>query len=201
MSHAHSPINNNNSGRGAVIQINTVPRNSKGGVEVKDEDIEMAFEFFGHDSGTITAQALKSAFLALNKTLTKKELKTIFDGKDSITIQEVKDLLKENTIVMDPIIEAFNILDPTNNGFIGEERLKKIFSNLGYGELTEEELVLLVETGGGRDGKLGLEDFRKLVRPDNHGSPGEAFAKEEIEMPLSKVIKTPTMEKNNRKKR
>jgi len=146
------------------------------GVEVKDEDIELAFEFFGQKDGNITPSSLRSVFLALNKKLTTKELKTIFDGKNSMSIQEVKFFLKDYTIEMDPVVEAFSILDPTHSGFLSDERLNKIFSNLGYGDLTEEELAALVQTvDSDGDGRLGFDDFRMLACPEGAASsPGGA---------------------------
>ena len=95
--------------------------------------------------------------------MTKKEIRSIFDGNDIITVQEVKELLADCDVSIDPVQEVFKMLDPTGLNYIAEERLKKIFSNLGYGDLTDEELRLLIQTGDNDgDGKIGLEDFRLL---------------------------------------
>lgn len=159
------------SGRNAVIDLSTkFPRNSKGGVPVKDEDISLAFEFFqsfGNESKQVlTLSNMKLFFQALNKNISKKELMLMFAGKDSITLQEVRDLLLDNQIsTIDPISEAFSVLDPTNTGFVQETKIRKIFENC-FGELTTEELLVLIdESDFDKDGKLGLEDFRRLARP------------------------------------
>jgi len=160
------------SGRNAVIDLSTkFPRNSKGGVHVKDEDISLAFEFFqifGNEQ-VLTWGNMKKAFQALNKNLSKTELMLMFAGKESITVQEVRDLLRDNQIsTIDPISEAFSVLDPTNTGFVQETKIRKIFENFGFGELSAEELLVLIdESDFDKDGRLGLEDFRRLARPPN----------------------------------
>jgi hypothetical protein len=65
----------------------------------------LAFEFFNGDINTtsLSRATLKNTCLLLNKNFTAKELKIMFDGKDAITMQQVKDLLQDNRIVTDPI--------------------------------------------------------------------------------------------------
>ena len=141
-------------------------------VDLKDDDIKLAFEFFGGDDGKLSPSAMRRVFSALNRNLSTKELTLLFDGKESISIQEVMNLLKDHSTEIDPVAEAFSILDPTNTGFIVEERMKKIFKNLGYGNLTDEELAVLVEAGDSDgDGRLGIEDFRNLSRPEDISDP------------------------------
>ncbi len=148
----------------SIIESNAVSRNPKGGILLSDEDITAAFNFFDvNGNGKIGAANLKERFEALTKKTTKKEIKIMLDGRESITMQEIKDLLKDNELSIDPFTEAFDILDPTGNGFISEERLKKIFTNLGYGDLSDDELQLLISTGDADgDGKIGLSDFIML---------------------------------------
>lgn len=134
--------------------VDSVTRNSKGGILVSDEDLKAAFDFFDvKGSGKITGHDIRDKMQALTKKLTKKEIKTILDTKESITMQEIKEIVKDNELSIDPYTEAFSVLDPTGKGFISEERLKKIFLNLGYGDLSEEELQLLISTGDADKGK------------------------------------------------
>lgn len=155
--------------RKAVIDLSTkFPRNEKGGFQVKNEDISLAFEFFNGDSKatSLSRATLKKKCSLLNKNFTAKELKIMFDGKETITMQQVKDLLQGNQIFADPIFEAFSVLDPTNVGFVQEDRLRKIFANFGFSDLTDEELLLLIANADiDKDGKLGIDDFRRLARP------------------------------------
>ena len=148
-----------------------VDRNSNGGILISDDEIKAAFDFFDiKGSGKVTVSNLKERLEALTKKVTKIEIRSILDGKDYITLQDIKDIVKDNDVSIDPFKEAFAILDPTGKGFISEERLKKIFSNLGYGELTEEELQLLISTGDAdKDGQIGLSDFMALGISRNSG--------------------------------
>ena len=121
-------------GRNAVIELNKIPRNSKGGVLVTDEEIQRAFQFFDADaSGRINPKLLMNKLDKLNKKVTKKELKAIFGEKNHMSVQDIKEMLEENDVIFDPVEEAFQILDPNNVGFITDEGFRKIFNNLGYG--------------------------------------------------------------------
>ncbi len=132
----------------------SMKQNSKGGIYLSDEDVKAAFDFFDvKESGKITGNDLRERMQTLTRKLSNKEIKTILGTKESITLQEIKDIVSDNELSTDPYAEAFSILDPTGKGFISEERLKKIFLNLGFGELTEEELQLLVSTGDADKGK------------------------------------------------
>ena len=47
---------------------------------------------------------------------------------------------------------------------IGQD-LRSIFTSLGYGEITEDDLAVLIETADiDRDGRISLEDFRAMLR-------------------------------------
>lgn len=186
-------------GRKAVIQLNTVPRNSKGGIAVTDEDIVAAFEFFGHKNGRLTRNAVIKTFKDLCKNISKNDINIIFADKDEISVEEVKSFLENNTIATDPIRDAFHVLDPTNCGYIAEERLKKIFANFEYGELNDEELKFLIQNGDyDGDGKITLSDFLKLARPEIRVNPvksGTGFIPD-----VDKLKRLQTKKKNKQSK-
>ena len=49
-------------------------------------------------------------------------------------------------------------------GYVDNETLRGIFENLGYGEITDDDLSVLVETADvDRDGKISLDDFRQML--------------------------------------
>ncbi len=134
--------------------VDSIPRNSKGGIFISDEDMKAAFDFFdAKGTGKISCVDLRERMQSFTKKMTKKEIKTFFGSKEFITLQEIKDIVKDNELSIDPYTEAFSILDPTSEGFIPEERLKKIFMNLGFGDLNEEELQLLISTGDADEGE------------------------------------------------
>lgn len=156
------------SNRHALIELSKVPKNQNGGVLLSDDEIEAAFSFFLNDSNTgpnkdgkqndgetasekiLRPKDVRSKFEAMTYKISKKEMKTIFDGKKKsggITLEELKRLLLDNEIVMDPVAEAFKILDPTGSGTISKERLRKIVSNLNYGGMSSGLIHIFSENG------------------------------------------------------
>jgi calmodulin len=56
------------------------------------------------------------------------------------------------------------IYDTKSTGFINIDVLKGIFGQLGFGEITDEDVKIVIETADADgDGKIGLEDFRNLL--------------------------------------
>ena len=69
--------------------------------------------------------------------------------------------------------EAFKVYDPQGTGFVDHETLRSIFENLGYGEITDEDLAVLVETADADgDGKISLDDFRGMLSMSKERLPG-----------------------------
>ena len=55
----------------------------------------------------------------------------------------------------DPVAEAFKVYDPNSTGFVDAEILRSIFQNLGFGDISDEDLSILVETGDkDKDGRI-----------------------------------------------
>ncbi|KAG5468595.1 hypothetical protein CUR178_01429 [Leishmania enriettii] len=64
----------------------------------------------------------------------------------------------------DAVGEAFRIYDPRNSHYVEEDVLSCIMARVGFGELSEEELAVLVSTADfDGDGRISLQDFRRLV--------------------------------------
>ena len=56
--------------------------------------------------------------------------------------------------------------DPHDTGYVDLEVLRSIFSNLGFGEVTAEDVTVLIETADvDGDGKISLFDFRFAIDP------------------------------------
>ncbi|OMJ91523.1 hypothetical protein SteCoe_5893 [Stentor coeruleus] len=141
-------------------------RNPQGGIYVHEKDIETLFRFIDSNNyGRITMQDLKKKVSLFAKEMTNRDFKFLMAGKNDISIKELYDILKYNELEdFDPIAEAFKFYDPEGTGFVDMNRLKEIFSLLGYEELTSGDLQILVECADADlDGKISLEDFRKLI--------------------------------------
>ena len=82
-----------------------------------------------------------------------------------MTLDDLKELLLENEVKnFDPVAEAFKVYDPDATGYVDSNVLRSIFENLGFGEITDDDLTILTETGDvDGDGKISLMDFRKML--------------------------------------
>ena len=137
-----------------------------GSLHIDDEELDAAFEFFDVDrKGKLTAQNLKDRLGAFYKNLPQKEIKLLL-GEGSFTKDTLRNLLQNNDLgAYDPTKEAFKAYDPNGTGFVDTETLRTIFSSLGYGEITDDDLAVLIETADvDRDGRISLEDFRNMLR-------------------------------------
>ena len=73
--------------------------------------------------------------------------------------------------------EAFKVYDPEGTGFVDTTVLKAIFENLGFGEISEDDLAVLTETGDvDGDGRISLMDFRKMLDFNKEPEPVAAPA-------------------------
>ncbi|CCW60559.1 unnamed protein product [Phytomonas sp. EM1] len=67
-------------------------------------------------------------------------------------------------IDFDPVQEAFRVYDPYGTNYVDVKTLAYIMARIGFGELNDEELDILVKTADfDRDGKISFQDFRRLV--------------------------------------
>ena len=126
-----------------------------------------AFDFFDVEGrGKLSAADLRQRLGVFYKNLPPRECKLLIP--DVLTKQGLRDLLADNELgKYDPIKEAFKVYDPGNTGFVDAETLRRIFQELGYGEITDDDLEVLVETADtDRDGKISLEDFRGMLSSD-----------------------------------
>jgi hypothetical protein len=89
-----------------------IPTNSKGGVLVTKEELQLAFNYFDKKKkGNLTKSDLKDAFAqpGLLK-MNEKELKTILPDGGSVDYNTLEQLLVDNDITdFDPAKEAFKV--------------------------------------------------------------------------------------------
>jgi Ca2+-binding EF-hand superfamily protein len=118
----------------------------KGGVMVEDAEIEAAFRFFDPDGkGAITLADLKKRLQPFYKDMPIAEYKFLMGDAKSMSLKDLKALLADNDVAgFDPVAEAFKVYDPGNTGYVQPSVLKDIFRRLGFDDLSQEDMKVLV---------------------------------------------------------
>ena len=130
-------------------------------LQIDEEELSAAFDFFDVDrTGKITQANLKERLGAFYKNLPQKEIKLLL-GDGAFTKESLRNLLQHNDLgAHNPTKEALKAYDPNGTGFVDTDMLRTIFSSLGYGEITDDDVAVLIETADtDRDGRISLEDF------------------------------------------
>merc|ERR1719408_1101860 len=143
-----------------------VRRNDKGGILIKEEELKVAWDFFDtKGTGRLTAGDIKRRLSTFYKNVSTKEIKFLLNNQPEITFEELYNLLKDNQLTnFDPVKEAFKVYDPHDTGFVDMNVVKDFFTNLGYGEISDEDTKIILDTADGdKDGRIGLDDFRMMV--------------------------------------
>lgn len=155
-----------------IVDTSFVPKNSNGGVLVKEDDLKSFFQFVDAEgSGKLTVANMKKRLGIFDKNLTTKECRLMLNGRSELALQELRDLLLGNSVTnFDPVGDAFQkIFDKQGSGFADIGSVREIFQkmkgNAGeLGELGDEDLRILIDTADlDRDGRIGLNDFRALA--------------------------------------
>ena len=78
----------------------------------------------------------------------------------------------------DVLLEAFQLFDPHNRGYVDTENLTAVLVGLGVTEVTRGDVQLLVEQNDrDKDGKIGLNDFKRMMNAHyNNGTSRTASA-------------------------
>ncbi|KAG5190981.1 hypothetical protein JKP88DRAFT_256894 [Tribonema minus] len=152
--------------RATPVDTSEVPKNSKGGVLVTDEELRAVFEFFDVDGrGVITSTCIRKRMGAFYKNMNPREYKFLMNNKSEMTLNDLRELLVDNEVTdFDPVAEAFKAYDPDGTGYVDVEVLRTIFSNLGFGDINNDDLAILVEAADvDGDGQISLNDFRRMT--------------------------------------
>lgn len=148
-----------------------------------------AFNLFDTDnSGTIDVRELKAAMRALGFEVKKEELRKILDdlGKDGhaeITFDEFQSINAERMGSRDSkeeILKVFKLFDEDNSGCITFRNLKRICQELGE-DLTDEEMQEMIdEADRSGNGRVGPEDFYRIMKKRS-GNPLDELTSDEDE--------------------
>ncbi len=104
------------------------------------------------------------------------EYKFLMNNKAELSEAELLTLLQNNELThYDPVAEAFKIYDPADTGFIDLDVFREILANLGFGDITEQDVQTLVDTADcDGDGRVSLSDFRRMLPSANDGATNAA---------------------------
>eukprot|EP00929_Paragymnodinium_shiwhaense_P020429 TRINITY_DN13626_c0_g1_i1.p1 TRINITY_DN13626_c0_g1~~TRINITY_DN13626_c0_g1_i1.p1 ORF type:complete len:174 (-),score=62.87 TRINITY_DN13626_c0_g1_i1:327-848(-) len=143
-----------------------LPRNDKGGLLISEDELRVAWDFFDTTGkAKLTMNDIKKRLQTFYKDITTREVKFLLNSQPDITFEELYALLKDNQLSnFDPVKEAFKVYDPHNTGFVDMDMVKTFFKDLGYGDISDEDAKIILETADAdKDGRIGLDDFRMMV--------------------------------------
>mmetsp|Transcript_82820 Transcript_82820/g.138211 ORF Transcript_82820/g.138211 Transcript_82820/m.138211 type:complete len:171 (+) Transcript_82820:22-534(+) len=142
------------------------------GIRITREEVESAFNFFDvAGRGVLRPKDLKARLSAFYPNMTNKEYRFLI-SEPNFTVDTLWNLLENNNITnFDPVKEAFKVYDPQDTGYVDSDVLRGIMSRMGYGELTKEDMEVLVKTADvDGDGKISLDDFRNMLNFNKYPS-------------------------------
>jgi len=144
----------------------SLPRNEKGGLLITEDELKIAWDFFDpNGKNKLTSADIKKRLSTFYKDISTREVKFLLNNQPEITFEELYGLLKDNQLTnFDPVKEAFKVYDPHNTGFVDMDMIKTFFKDLGYGDISDEDAKIILETADSdKDGRIGLDDFRMMV--------------------------------------
>jgi len=152
------------------------------GIKVTREEVEAAFSFFDvQGKGMLRPKDLKARLSAFYPNMTNKEYRFLI-SEPNFTVETLWNLLQNNNITnFDPVKEAFKVYDPHDTGCVDPEVLKQIMSRMGYGEMTKEDMEVLIKTADvDGDGKISLDDFRNMLNFNKYPKDGEGGSRKPV---------------------
>jgi Ca2+-binding EF-hand superfamily protein len=151
-------------------------------LQINYDEVKAAFEFLDSSGrGVLKPKDLKLKLSPFYPNLSSKDYKFLVpDGE--ITVDKLMALLENNDLgAFDPVRDAFRVYDPNDTGYLDENALRGVLERLGYGEITKEDMEVLIRTADcDGDGRVSLEDFRHMLH-ENQQREKAAREKAEIE--------------------
>lgn len=141
--------------------------------EISHRDLKAVFEFLDvQGEGVITLAGLKRRLAVIYgrpETVPLADLKVLLGNKKTLSLKDLRNVIDETNKVLevanlDPIQQAFGLYDPKGTGFVDPALLGEMMERLGYGNLNEEDMKILIETiDADGDGKIGIDDFKIML--------------------------------------
>lgn len=151
-------------------------------IHLSDDDLETAFEFLDdYHTGELTLYSMRERLAVFYESADKvplKDLKLLVGEHKTLRLADMRKILNETTELLqgtrvNPIKEVFRLYDPTGTGFMDSLALRSILQRMGHRNITDEDINVLIETlDSDGDGKIGLDDFRKMLKLDNSACSG-----------------------------
>ncbi|KAJ1637637.1 hypothetical protein T492DRAFT_951239 [Pavlovales sp. CCMP2436] len=137
----------------------------KGSIKIDEDELNAAFAFFDvGEKGRITAKDMHARLSVFYPGLPLKEVKALIT-EPVFTKEVLRRLLESNQLAgFDPIKQAFAVYDPASTGYVDIDTLKRIMSDLGFADITDEDVGVLVGAADvDGDGRISLDDFRNML--------------------------------------
>jgi len=111
------------------------------------------------------------------QNLSLREYKFLMNNKQELTESDLLALLSSNELThYDPVAEAFRCYDPNDTGYIDLDVFREILTNLGFGDITDQDIQTLIDTCDvDGDGRVSLADFRRML-PSGGGASAPSTA-------------------------
>ncbi|CCW66620.1 unnamed protein product [Phytomonas sp. Hart1] len=120
-----------------------------------------------NSEGSLLTQPTEGTATSRHRSITVNAASTVKKITESNTdsMSAIAAVVASNgSIDFDPVQEAFRIYDPYGTNYIDVKTMAYIMARIGFGELSDEELDILVKAADfDRDGKISFQDFRRLV--------------------------------------
>lgn len=145
------------------------PERAPEGFQITREEVKQAFAFLNPTGRkALRPKDLKDRLSAFYPNMSAKEYRFLVD-QPNFTEESLYQLLNDNDVEdFDPLAEAFQVYDPQGTGTMDESILRGIMEALGYGKLPPEDMKELLKVADvDRDGKVSLDDFKRMIARPN----------------------------------
>jgi len=133
-----------------------IRRNDNGGVLVTQKDVHTVFSLLGAEEGTLHIDQAHESLNHLRFNISQRDAKFFMNNKMSLEEEELYEMLRDNQLTdLDPVAEAFNLVDPFETGYVDIGVLKAMLKDIGAEYLNDDDMAVLIrEMDRDGDGKI-----------------------------------------------
>lgn len=114
----------------------------------------------------MTRKDFKNSFASMGFYLSKKEIDTFFDGKETIDYPTFKTIAIKSISTRDPLkhaVRMFHMFDKDHDGYISTKNLKEACIQCKDGSSNSKIDHMIDVFDSNKDGLVSLNDFLKLL--------------------------------------